>query len=135
MKVIAKEDLIIKDSMCLSFYGADIWFEQLDTLNIYKDVVIEKFLKDMNTIKKPSFTGLMAINLDETLVDLELVAILINNLQDAAKYIRKVVFVGLDRKVKNMVNSMIKKLDQPIGFIYAFENDYEKAKLWLVKGQ
>ena len=60
--------------------------------------------------------------------------VIIYNLQVAEKYIRKVVFVGLDRKVKNMVNSLIKKLDHPIGFIYAFENDYEKAKIWLVKG-
>lgn len=70
MKKISKENIIIRNSFKLPFSGSEIWGEELDGLNIYTDVVIGKFLKDIVTIRKPSSPSLIAIHLNETLVDI-----------------------------------------------------------------
>ncbi len=130
MKKILKEDLIIRNSFKLPFSGTEIWGEELDGLNIYTDVVIDKFLKDMATIRKPSSPGLIAIHLNETLVEERLVNIIVSELKEAEKSIQKVVFVGLDRTSQKLMKSFIEIVG--VSFAYAFFTDYEKAKEWLV---
>lgn len=130
MKKILKENLIIRNSFKLPFSGSEIWGEELDGLNIYTDVVIDKFLKDMVTIRRPSSPGLIAIHLNETLVDESLVNIIVAELKKAENSIQKVVFVGLNPASQKLMKSSIEIAG--VSFAYAFINDYEKAKEWLV---
>ena len=132
MKIIQKENLIVRESMSLFFGGGEIWFEQLDALSIHKDVILDKFLKDMETIKKPSSPAFIGINLDESIVDKEIADTIISNLSLANQYVRKVVFVGLDSKGVKKMKQSIDNNYKPIEFVYTFINDYEKAKEWLV---
>lgn len=130
MKKISKENLIIRNSFKLPFSGAEIWSEELDGLNIYTDIVIDKFLRDMVTIRKPSSPGLIAIHLNETLVEESLVNIIVTELKKAENSIQKVVFVGFNRTSKKLMKSLIEI--EGVSFAYAFISDYEKAKEWLV---
>ena len=130
MKKILKENLIIRNSFKLPFSGGEIWSEELDGLNIYTDIVIDKFLGDMVTIRKPSSPGLIAIHLNETLVEESQVNIIVTELKKAENSIQKVVFVGFNRTSQKLMNSSIEI--EGVSFAYAFINDYEKAKEWLV---
>jgi len=134
MKIIPKEDLIVRESISMFFGDGEIWFEQLDALSIYKDVILDKFLKDMETIKRPSSSAFIGINLNESLVDKEIADTIISNLSLADQFVRKVAFIGLDSKgVKQMKQSIVNN-HKPIVFVFTFINDYEKAKEWLVNG-
>ncbi|GKX65931.1 hypothetical protein [Inconstantimicrobium mannanitabidum] len=133
MKKILKENLIIRNSFKLPFLGGEIWSEELDGLNIYTDVVIDKFLRDMVTIRKPSSPTLIAIHLNETLVEERLVNIIVTELKKADNSIQKVVFVGLNRTSQKLMKSSIEIVG--VSFAYAFSNDYENAKEWLVNKQ
>ena len=132
MKIIPKEDLIVRESISMFFGDGEIWFEQLDALSIYKDVILDKFLKDMETIKRPSSSAFIGINLNESLVDKEIADTIISNLSQASSFIKKVVFVGLDRKGIKLMKQSIDNNQKSTGFVYTFINDYEKAKEWLV---
>lgn len=130
MKVIPRDKLVIRESFKLAFSGGEIWGEELDGLNVYTDIVIEKFLKDMETIRKPSSPGLIAIHLNETLVEAVLASIIVTELVKAKQAVHKVVYVGLDRTAQKLISSMLEK--ELITFAYSFYSDYEKAKEWLV---
>ena len=130
MKEIPKENLIIRESMKLPFSGSEIWGEELDALNIHTDVVIDKFLRDMVTIRKPSSPGLIAIHLNETLVNECLVNVIVTELAKAKQSVHKVVFVGLKHTAQKLMKSTLQK--ENVSFAYSFYNDYEKAKEWLV---
>lgn len=64
---------INKKSFSMFFGGGEIWFEHLDGLYGYTNLAIEKFEKDYQECKRPSFPSLIAINLDETEVNDRLV--------------------------------------------------------------
>lgn len=130
MKKVSKENIIIRDSFKLAFSGGEIWCEELDALNVYTDVVTEKFLKDMVSIRKVSSPGLIAIHLNETLVDETLVSVIAEELKNAENAIQKVVFIGLDRAAQKLMKSTMGK--NVVSFAYTFYSDYEKAKEWLV---
>lgn len=131
MKKISRENLIIRNSKKLPFAGSEIWCEELDGLNIYSDAVAEKFLKDMVAIRKPSSPGLIAIHLDETLVEESLVHIIVTELKKAENSIQKIVFVGLNTSSRKLMKASLETVGA--SFSYNFINDYEKAKEWLVK--
>lgn len=133
MKVIPQEKLIIRDSFKLPFSGGEIWSEELDGLNIYTDLVIEKFLKDMTIIKKPSSPGLIAVHLNETLVEGNLIDITITEFIKAKQAVNKVAFIGLDNFAKKLMKSKLEK--ENVLFSYSFHKDYEKAKEWLINGK
>jgi hypothetical protein len=132
IKVIPKENLIVRESFQLPYGGGEIWFEQLDALSIYTDLVKDKFLKDMESIRRPSNSAFIAVNLCETLVDQELADMIVESLIDVNRRIIKVAFVGLNKEGKHIFKSLLKKQDCSFG--YALINDYEKAKQWLIKG-
>ena len=131
MKEIPREKLIIRKSFKLPFSGGEIWGEELDRLNIHTDVVIEKFLKDMVTIRMPSSPGLIALHLNDTLVDEGLANVIVTELAKAKQAVHKVVFVGLNHTAKKLMKAILEK--ESVSFAYSFNNDYEKAKEWLVK--
>ena len=61
----------------------------------FTDEVIQKFLKDVPRIAKPSAPSLVAIILDETIMTASLIAILTDKLIEIAAFVQKVAFVGL----------------------------------------
>lgn len=129
MKRIRKEDLIIRDSMQLAFAGCDIWCIELDSLNIYTEVAITKFLRDIDLAKRPSSPSLIALHLNETLVDIDLVTVMVTELTKANNAISKVAFIGLNHSSKKLIKTALNRME--ICFAYNFINDYEKAKGWL----
>lgn len=130
MKVIPKDSLIIRKSFKLPYSSGEIWGEELDGLNMYTDIVIDKFLSDMVTIRMPSSPGLIAIHLKSTLVNEQLADIIVTELGGVKRPLQKVVFVGLDRAAQKLVKAKLDKVGA--AFTYNFINDYEKAKEWLV---
>lgn len=128
IKEIPREKLIIRPSMPMFFGGGEIWFEQLDALSVYTDIVTEKFLVDMKDIVRPSTPSRIAVNLNETLDDENVAEVICGGLSSAGKNVQRVVFVGLDRNGKKLVERFLPETQ----FIYAFIDDYEKAKEWLV---
>ncbi|GMQ64512.1 hypothetical protein [Vallitalea maricola] len=130
MKSISKEDLIIRESMQLSFAGSDIWCIELDSLNVYTDIVIDKFLKDMVIARKRSSPSLIVIHLNKTLMKIELIGVIASELKKAENAVCRVVFVGLDRSNQRLIKKALKK--ESVSFAYGFNNNYEKAKEWLV---
>lgn len=130
MKKISRENIIIRNSFQLAFSGSEIWCEELDALNVYKDVVIERLLKDMVVIRRPSSPGLIAIHLNETLVEKDLINVIVTELKKAEHSIQKVVFIGLNRTTQKLMKCTMEIAS--VSFTYGFYNDYEKAKEWLV---
>lgn len=130
MKEIQKDRLIIRKSFKLPYSGSEIWGEELDGLNVYTDIVIDKFLSDIVTIRMPSSPGLIAIHLKSTLVNEQLADIMVTELAGVKRPLQKVVFVGLDRAAQKLVKAKLDKVGA--AFTYNFINDYEKAKEWLV---
>lgn len=118
-----------KKSFSMFFGGGEIWFEHLDGMYGYTDLAIEKFEKDYQDCKRPSRPSLIAINLDETEVNDRLVHAVIEKLLHGEKRFTRVVFVGVDRRVRHD----IKRLLCEAPFAYHFLNDFEKAKEWLVQ--
>jgi len=130
MKVIPKQDLIIRDSFKLPFAGGEIWYEELDALSVHADIVREKFLKDMETIRKPSSPSFIVIHLDETQVDQKMAALIVCELSHVERPLIKIAFVGLGFRAKIMFRSSFKRMDHT--FCYKFMSDLQKAKEWLL---
>jgi hypothetical protein len=132
MKMIERDKLIIRESFAMYYGGGEIWFEQLDALSVHKEVVKEKFLKDLDMIRRPSSPAFLAVNLNETLVDEELSEVIVNGLWNIGRRIIKVVFVGLDKTGKKLIRNKLRSRTED-KFVYSFMDDYEQAKEWLVQ--
>ncbi len=131
MKHIDKKDLIVRESFSMAYKGGEIWFEQLDALSVHTDIVMEKFSRDLLFMKRPSLTGLIAVNINETLINEDMAEIIIREFIHITK-IRKIVFVGAAKETKKFMKHILKREIINIKFIYTFIDDYEKAKEWLV---
>lgn len=132
MKFIPKDKLILRESRAMFYGGGEIWVEDLDALSIHKDILLSKLQEDMKKICKPSAPSLVAVNLSETLVDEEVAEVFAKELCGGGEFIRKVVFVGLRGRRKALVRRALRARERPPAFVYTFENDYEKAKQWLM---
>ena len=99
-------------------------------MSIHTDIVIEKFLKDMKIICRPSSSASISINLNETLVQKDIAELIVNKLSNVKRHISKVAFVGLDGTGKRLIKSSLK--NENSSFCYRFIDDFEKAKEWLI---
>jgi hypothetical protein len=117
-----------KKSFSLYYNGGEIWCEHLDSLCKEKELLKQKFKQDLIQISRPSMTSLIAVNLDETEVDQEIVDLIINSFIQMNKPLRKVVFVGLNLRMR----SYVKKRNRESSFEMICINDFEKAKAWLI---
>lgn len=116
-----------KKSFSLYYHGGEIWCEHLDSFYEEKELLIHKFKEDLVAIKRPSTSSLIIVNLDESQVDIEILDFIISNLHTMNKSLQKVVFVGLNLKLRRY----IKKSNRETSFVMTCINDYEKAKEWL----
>lgn len=110
------------------FVGAEICFEHLDGIYEYTDLAIEKSENDYFEFNRPSMPSLIAINLDETLVDDKLIYAVAEKLLNSDKQFMRVVFVGINISVKRKIKKALLETSFALNFI----NDFEKAKEWLV---
>jgi GTP:adenosylcobinamide-phosphate guanylyltransferase len=121
-----------KKSFSMYFGGGEIWFEHLDGMHSYTDEVKHKFIADTQNVIKPSAPSLIAVNLDETVVNEEIIDLITDTYIKNTVYIHKVVFVGLDRHSQKLMIQAFKKRQGEYQFAVNYINDFEKAKEWLV---
>lgn len=115
-----------KKSFSLFYNNGEIWCEHLDSLYDKRELVIDKFNQDIKTISKPSTSSFIALNLDETDVDKELLEYIICSLNSIDKPLKKLAIVGLSFKMKKHLKGISSKCE--IRCI----DDFEKAKQWLI---
>lgn len=123
---------IRKKSFTIHFNDGEIWCEHLDSLGDHKKIVIDKFKEDLYEVSKTSTPSFIAVNLDETLVDREILELILYSYRDIDKDLKKVVFVGLSRRSKKLAKQVIASSDKKITYITNFIDDFENAKEWLV---
>lgn len=117
-----------KKSFSLFFNGGEIWCEHLDSLYGEKELLKQKFEGDFIQISRPSASSFIIVVLDESDVDREILDLIIDRFVMLKRPLSKVVFVGLNLKMKGHV----KKRKADISFMMACIDDMEKAKEWLV---
>ncbi len=125
-----------KKSFVLPYNGGEIWAEHLDGLYTYKELVLEKFNRDIKQMMKPSAPSAIAVSLTETKVDDEILKAIMHVLQSGTqntdKMISKVAFVGLDRRSRRMLKEIVSENQDKIRFAVFCTEDFEKAKEWLI---
>ena len=118
-----------KKSFVLPFNNGEIWFEHLDGMYQYDQLVRNKLKEDSKEFLLPSKPSAIGIVLDETNVTNEIADDLISVLLETDKVIQRVCFIGTDKKIRKMFVERLKKSNK---FQYNFINDLEKAKEWLI---
>lgn len=118
-----------KKSFSMFFNGGEIWFEHLDSLYDQTELIKQKFTQDLLEIQRPSTSSFIAVILNESNINGEILDLIINEFLNLNKQLRKVVFIGLTMKMKRYV----KKRSTHTNFLIICMDDLEKAKEWLVK--
>jgi hypothetical protein len=118
-------------SFAIHFAGTEIWIEHLDGMYSFTDDVMRKFADDVLSIIRPSAPSLIAVNLDETVVTEELTALIAETFSNYSERIRKIVFVGLNRRSQKLFRRAFEKRADEYQFAVNYINDFEKAKEWL----
>lgn len=122
---------IKKKSFSLHYKNRQIWCEHLDSLGDHKKIIMNKFNEDLLEVKKASAPSYIVVNLDETLVDGDILELILYSYRDLDKDVKKIVFVGLSRRSVKLMKKIIRESNKKITYITACINDYEKAKEWL----
>lgn len=117
-----------KKSFSLPYNGGEIWCEHLDSLYDQTELLKQKFMEDLLQIQKPSSSSFVAVVLNESDVDGEILDQIINEFSSLERQLRKVAFIGLTMKLKRYV----KKRSAYTNFLMVCMDDLEKAKEWLV---
>lgn len=117
-----------KKSFSLFYHGGEVWCEHLDSLYGEKELLKQKFKQDLIEISRPSTSSFIAVVLDDSDVDKEVLNWIVDGFVMLNKPLRKIVFVGLDLKMK----SYMKKKKADNSFMMACIDDLEKAKEWLI---
>lgn len=118
-----------KKSFSMFFNGGEIWFEHLDSIYDQTELIKQKFTQDLLEIQRPSTSSFIAVILNESNINGEILDLIINEFSNLNKQLRKVVFIGLTMKMKRYV----KKRSTHTNFLIICMDDLEKAKEWLVK--
>ncbi|MBE6023390.1 MAG: SdpI family protein [Cellulosilyticum sp.] len=117
-----------KKSFSIPFHGGEIWIEHLDSFGNEITLLKQKFIEDIPQISQPSTSSLIAINLDESHIDKEILSWILDTLSTLPAPPQKVVFIGLTPKLKRLV----KLKQKQITFLVTCIDDFEKAKEWLL---
>ena len=124
-----ESDLIIRKSFSVSHNNGDMWAEDLDALYDFTEIVENKFMEDLKTIRRPSSPSVIAINLNQTVITQHLATVIFEGLISAGN-VRKVAFVGIDKEGLRIMKQTSKKYRTD--FVYQYFNDFVIAKDWLI---
>lgn len=129
--VLNPKDLpgVKKKSFALPFNGGEIWFEHLDGMYQYTELVLEKLKNDSDIFLLPSKPAYIAFVLDETLITEPLMDEIVWLLCSSKKQFMRICFIGADGKSKRLIRHALSDRND---FSVAFINDTEKAKEWLI---
>lgn len=117
-----------KESYSLNYAGGEIWFEHLDGIYGHSEFVIEKLHADREKFLRPSSPAFIGVVLNETIITGEIIAAIADAFLNTQKIIRKVGFIGADKKAKKALGKALKSRRFALGFF----DDFELAKEWLV---
>ncbi|MGN1340590.1 MAG: hypothetical protein ACI4WS_09890 [Oscillospiraceae bacterium] len=117
-----------KKSFALPFDGGEIWFEHLDGIYGFTELVLEKLTADMPQFQRPSSSSNIGFVLNETDITEGVIEMITKSLLDTKKRFMRVAFIGADRRTAKE----LKKRLYGNGFGLGFFGDFEKAKQWLV---
>jgi len=124
---------VVRESFAMFFGGGKIFFVQLDGLGDHKTLVMEKFARDMVTLQKPSTPSQMGLHLKDTVIDREMAQSMLLQMNGPGQHMQKVAIVGLKWQDKCLFKRLIRAMDPPVHYACDFFEDYEQAKMWLVK--
>lgn len=124
------EDLpgVKKKSFVLPFRGGEIWFEHLDGMYQYTELVLQKLKQDGEKFLLPSKPGLIGFVMDETVIDQRVIDEIADMLCSGQKRYMRVAFIGTNREIKKSLKKALKTSE----FMFHFFDDLEAAKEWLV---
>lgn len=117
-----------KRSFVLPFNGGEIWFEHLDGMYQYTDLVLDKLRTDAKRFTLPSMPSLIGFVLDETVITEEVTDAIADVLCGGKRFTR-VAFIGTDRNIRYLLR---RSLSGRSHFAKGYINDFERAKEWLV---
>ncbi len=129
----AGDKLIVRESFAMFYGGGKIFFVQLDGLYDHKALVMEKFERDMQTLRKPSEPSQMGLHLKDTVVDREMAQNMLLQMNGSDQHMQKVAIVGLKWRDKRLFKRLLRDMEPPARYACDFFDDYEQAKIWLVK--
>lgn len=118
----------LKKSFTLPFAGGEIWFEHLDGIYQYSDLVTEKLNGDIPAFQRPSAPSNIAFVLDETVITDDIISQITAALTETNKRFLRVAIIGADRNPQNKLKHSL----LGHGFALRFFSDTEKAKEWLI---
>ena len=95
----------------------------------YTDLVLSKLQNDSHTFLLPSKPSQIAFVLNETLITDTIVEAIAALLCDTPKIYRRVCFIGTTRPMERMFRRALRNRSR---FLFAFMQDVEKAKEWLI---
>lgn len=117
-----------KKSFALPYNGGEIWFEHLDGLYGFEELVLKKLSRDSLVFSRPSSPAFACFVFDETDVTEEIINAVKRAICDGGKRFLKIAFVGLNRK---SAHKLMKELSGN-GFEMNFLGGLEDAKEWLL---
>ena len=124
--------IIVRESFTLYYAGSEIFSMELDGLKDNKDVLMDKFMRDVQFLHRPSSPSLTGIHLKDSKVTAEMLKMMLEKLNEPGMHLKKAAVVGLNVFGRRMFSRHLKAITPPIHFVYSFFDDYEKAKEWLV---
>lgn len=117
-----------KKSFILPYNGGEIWFEHLDGIYGYEELVLKKLEKDAPVFSRPSATAFVCFVFDETVVTDKIFCAVKNAVLLKGKRFMRIAFVGLDK-------ANIRRFKRELtgnGFAVGFLKGLEDAKEWLI---
>lgn len=113
----------------LPYNGGEIWFEHLDGIYNYEELVINKLMRDIPVFSRPSSSSFVCFVFNETKVTDKIISAVKESILDSGKRYMKIAFVGLDKKSVHK----IKKSLSSQSFVISFWSGLEDAKNSLEK--
>lgn len=115
-----------KKSFVLPYRGGEIWFEHLDGIYEYEELVLSKLDSDTKLFIRPSSPSYICFVFFETTVTEKIIDAVKMSILECGKRFTKIAFVGLDNKSKRRLKSELKGK----GFAINFLEGLEDAKQW-----
>ncbi len=125
--------VIVRESFSLFYGGSQLFSMELDGLGDKGVLVMEKFARDVQFLRRPSAPSLTGVHLKDTSMTEGMIKAMLESMNASDMHIQKAAVIGLKASGRRMFSRLLKSMSPPARFVCAFYDDYEKAKEWLVK--